>query len=722
MRWIQQLRLRGKLAIILVLPLAGLILVSTYVIQVELQQQRSLQRLESAGRYAQAITALLHELQQERGRSASFVSSQSDHWNIQMVQQRALSDRQWQRLQELLHEEATPDSRLNSELFVGYRSVIETQRQQIDAKQATAYTVVAGFSRITSELLSAVSDLARYSDDPQIGRFLDSYQLLVQATELLGLERAEASVLIEDGQGEFQIQHLLLRQQVEQQLLLAQSGTLAPEVLRTLFSEAAGSRCAQQLNEMRLLINVNDRNRIPTSQQWFTVITCYIDNLQDIKIHLIQYIRKDIDQRLAAGRWRMLTILLFVLVPLLPTLLVIYAVVSQMDRSTRWLLLAMRAISSGDYTVTLPPVTADEQGQLSAGLDQLRQQLLHHQQEQQQLLWRERERNHQIALRISEVQAFAKGVASGDLRKRLNEDNENLQELAFSLNHMVSRLAQITGEVREGGHTLASIINQVQATINSQSAGASEQAASVNETLTTLEELRATSVQNLDKAHSLGEIANKAQNQGLQGREAVEESIDAMELMRNKMDTLAHTILSLNNWTQRIGEITSVVSEISRQLRLLSLNAAVGATRAGGAGKGFAVVALEVRHLSEQSRQANEQVQRILEEIRQATELAVMAAEDGGKGVIHSLQLVERAGGVLRNLDAVVQDTSLATHQIVAAVRQEVNAIAQIATAVSEIHTVTGEFVSFTSQSRDAIGHLGEVAELLEAAINRYRL
>ena len=55
--------------------------------------------------------------------------------------------------------------------------------------------------------------------------------------------------------------------------------------------------------------------------------------------------------------------------------------------------------------------------------------------------------------------------------------------------------------------------------------------------------------------------------------------------------------------------------------------------RAGEEGKGFAVVAMEVRNLAEQSREATEQVREILSEIQYATNAAVMATEEGIKGV-----------------------------------------------------------------------------------------
>jgi len=268
---------------------------------------------------------------------------------------------------------------------------------------------------------------------------------------------------------------------------------------------------------------------------------------------------------------------------------------------------------------------------------------------------------------------------------------------------------------------MVSTLEEARHAANVQSTGAAEQAASINEITSSLGEIEKSSTQTIEKAKALGEVAELTRTKGQLGLDAVEQSITGMKNVREKVQTIAKTILELSNQIQQVGEITAAVNTIAQQSKMLALNASIEAAKAGEAGKGFAVVATEVKNLAEQSEHSTVQVQKILEDIRHATEKSVMATEEGIKGVDHGTNLVEETGKVVKNLTDVIHEASLASQQIEAAIRQEGIGIEQITSGMNEINKVTHSYVESVKQTTEAINSLVNNIDGLKKYIDTYK-
>jgi len=104
----------------------------------------------------------------------------------------------------------------------------------------------------------------------------------------------------------------------------------------------------------------------------------------------------------------------------------------------------------------------------------------------------------------------------------------------------------------------------------------------------------------------------------------------------------------LSEQIQAIGEIITVVTDLAQQSNLLAVNAAIEASKAGEHGKGFAVVAQEIKSLADQSKQATEQVRKILGDIQKATGKSVLAAEQVSKAVEGGVKQTAESGESIR--------------------------------------------------------------------------
>lgn len=319
---------------------------------------------------------------------------------------------------------------------------------------------------------------------------------------------------------------------------------------------------------------------------------------------------------------------------------------------------------------------------------------------------------------LRSLTSASNALAAGDLSARAKVfEGDEIGTLAAAFNTMAGcleagdrskRAAQAT--LRGGVQDLGSASSEILATVTQFTSGANQQAAAISETTATVDQLRAIAEQTTRKAEDVAKLAHESMQVGQDGAASVEAILKGMTNIREKVEAIAQDILALSEQTQQIGEITAAVNDIADQSKLLALNATIEAAKAGDQGKGFAVVAAEVRNLAEQSKQSTAKVRAILGDIQKATHAAVLATEQGSKGVEAGMGLAERAGDVIRRLSDSLRTASQAVQQIVASAGQQSVGMDQIVQAMREINLSTQQFVSGARESQHSAEGLTQLA------------
>ncbi|MCY0885461.1 MAG: methyl-accepting chemotaxis protein, partial [Firmicutes bacterium] len=246
-----------------------------------------------------------------------------------------------------------------------------------------------------------------------------------------------------------------------------------------------------------------------------------------------------------------------------------------------------------------------------------------------------------------ELETLARAFATmvGNLRRLIETVNESVQtvaahseELAAMAEEAASATQQVAtavGEITQGTaqHTdgvskISRSMTELRQAIDQVATGARAQADHVQKATAVVSET-AESIRSTDGVvHDVVSAAERMRQAAAEGAEKVAETLTGIQEVHSTILRTAEAIEALESDSAQIHQIVQTIREMADQINLLSLNANIEAARAGEHGKGFAVVADEVRQLAERSREATQQVVRLVDTIRQGTQAAVLAMRE----------------------------------------------------------------------------------------------
>ena len=330
----------------------------------------------------------------------------------------------------------------------------------------------------------------------------------------------------------------------------------------------------------------------------------------------------------------------------------------------------------------------------------------------------------QIASPVRKISEQLVKVSNGELS--INVPIHNRQDevgiLVRTVRAMVEKLKAQTRDIMEAINVLATASNEIATTTVQLASGSEETAVAVTETTTTVEEVKQTANVSSQKAKHVSILAQNAVQVSQTGAKSVNETIEGINKLKEQMEYIAETIVTLSDHNQAIGEIIATVDDLAEQSNLLAVNAAIEAAKAGEHGKGFVVVAQEIKSHAEQSKQATKQVRTILNDIQKASSAAVMATEKGSKAVETTVKQSAGTGDAIRELSKSIAEAAQAVTQIAASSQQELVGMDQVALAMTNIKQATAQNAASTKQVETTVRNLQELGRKLKTLVEYYKI
>jgi methyl-accepting chemotaxis protein len=356
-----------------------------------------------------------------------------------------------------------------------------------------------------------------------------------------------------------------------------------------------------------------------------------------------------------------------------------------------------------------------------------------------------------IIIPINRAKKIANSISSGDLTITVKGEGEDevgvmmtaMAEILTTQRDIIATMSAHIQRLSKSSEEMAIISNKMSKMSQDQAAAMEETSAALEQTLASMEQITGrseTQFQNVDQnAAKMAKMATEADDSYKEAVAVNTLMTGTAESARNGEEDLNRMVSEMQNIkesTSKIEEIIKIISDISEQVNLLSLNAAIEAARAGEHGRGFAVVADEISKLAEETAQSAKTITQLVNEgnaqadsgtaIVNRTALTfrkIIESIESTRGTIarfsKTLQLLAETASEARSRTDSIKKIS---NEISMSTKEQMTTNKEMSATVERVNSDSQELVSYADSILHTSQEIGELSAEIKMQIDKFKI